>query len=461
MSFFTVLIVAMSLLIAALGMLLARLVRGAEDFFVAGRKLSPTLLFATLLAANIGAGSTVAAAGLGYRDGLSAWWWVGSAGIGTLILGLFVAAPVWKLAADKNYLTVGDFLDDRYGRNLRTLIAALLLVGTLAILAGQLIALAWVLQVIAGTPKWFGAVIGGVVTVSYFTAGGLAGAAWINLGQLVILLLAFLLATAFGWNVTGGWEGISSVGSTGFTDFFGGGDSGWTLLFVLAPAFMISPGLLQKIFGAASASVARRATVVSALALLAFAFLPTLLGMMAASVYPALENRELALPTLLVSDLPLFVAVLGLAALFVADISSADAVLFMFSTSASRDLYRGLIRPSASDADVLRVARWSAIAAGAAATVMAIGIPTVMRALQFFYTLMSVSLFTPVLGGLVFSGLGKWEAGTSVIGGLLGTLVFTYLLDFSAGAATGYGIVLSIVLALLVALLRRTGESSA
>jgi SSS family solute:Na+ symporter len=49
----------------ALGLWVARRVRGTGDFFVAGRRLGPGLLFATLLAPNFGVGSTVGAAGLG------------------------------------------------------------------------------------------------------------------------------------------------------------------------------------------------------------------------------------------------------------------------------------------------------------------------------------------------------------------------------------------------------------
>lgn len=65
-----------------LGLLASRSVRTAADFFVARRSLGSGVLLATLLAANIGAGSTVGAAGLGYCFGLSGWWWVGSAGLG-------------------------------------------------------------------------------------------------------------------------------------------------------------------------------------------------------------------------------------------------------------------------------------------------------------------------------------------------------------------------------------------
>jgi len=87
-----------SLVLIGLGLVLSRHVKSSGDFYVAGRKLSPGLLFATMLAANIGAGSTVGAAGLGYSIGLSAWWWVGSAGIGSLILAATVGPRIRDLS---------------------------------------------------------------------------------------------------------------------------------------------------------------------------------------------------------------------------------------------------------------------------------------------------------------------------------------------------------------------------
>jgi SSS family solute:Na+ symporter len=168
-----------------LGVWIGRRVDTSGAFFVAGRRLGPGLIFATVLAANIGAGSTVGAAGLGYRDGLSAWWWVGSAGIGTLLLALWVGPRIWRIAKQREFLTVGDFLEARYGRSVRAVIAILLWLGTLAILAGQLIAVAWVLDVVAGIPKVAGCLIGGGVMIVYFAAGGLLTSAWVNLVQLV------------------------------------------------------------------------------------------------------------------------------------------------------------------------------------------------------------------------------------------------------------------------------------
>ena len=62
------------LILIGIGLWVGRRVRDTNDFFVAGRRLKPGLLFSTMLAANIGAGSTVGATELGYRIGLSAWW---------------------------------------------------------------------------------------------------------------------------------------------------------------------------------------------------------------------------------------------------------------------------------------------------------------------------------------------------------------------------------------------------
>src|SRR5580704_8338218 len=93
------LLVSYSLALMALGLWIGRRVRGASDFFVAGRRLGPGLIFSTLLAANIGAGSTVGATGIGYSHGVSAWWWVGSAALGSMVLAWGVGPSLRRVAA--------------------------------------------------------------------------------------------------------------------------------------------------------------------------------------------------------------------------------------------------------------------------------------------------------------------------------------------------------------------------
>src|SRR5688500_12080081 len=125
------LLIAYSAAIVLLGLWSARLVRGSGDFFVAGRKLGSGLIFTTMIAANIGAGSTVGAAGLAYRDGLSAWWWVGSAGLGSLVFAFWVAPRLWRIATDQQFYTTGDYLEHRYNTSVRSVAAVLVGIGTL------------------------------------------------------------------------------------------------------------------------------------------------------------------------------------------------------------------------------------------------------------------------------------------------------------------------------------------
>jgi SSS family solute:Na+ symporter len=426
------LLIAYTLALVAVGLWLKRLVRGSGDFFVAGRKLSPLLLFATVLAANIGAGSTIGATGLAYRDGVSAWWWNGSAGIGSLILAFWVGPRIWRLASQHGFYTAGDFLEHRYGPTVRGVIASLIWLGTLFILAGQLIAGAAVFEAAAGLPRWLGAAIGGVVMTATIAAGGLLGSAWINLVQLVVLLTGFLIAVPM---VLASVGGLSSAPTSSLPPAFfdvwysSGAGSGWTLALLLIPAFFISPGLLQKAYGADSERTVRLGIGLNGLALLLFAFAPVVLGMAARIAHPGMTNPDLVLPTLLVRDLPPWIGALLLAAVFSAEVSTCDTILFMLATSLAQDLYRRFINPQASDRRILEVARWATVAGGIAGVVLAILLASIIQALSIFYALLGVSLFVPIVAGLIGRRGGAPEALASILAGTTMLLAATIATD--------------------------------
>src|SRR4030095_188781 len=103
---------------------------------------------------------------------------------------------------------------------------------------------------------------------------------------------------------------------------------------------------------------------VNALVLFLFAGIPPLLGMIAHVRHPALPLNDLALPTLLMTDLPFWVGAVALAAIFSAEVSAADALLFMLATSFSQDVYKRFVNPAADDRQLLRCARGAAVAGG-------------------------------------------------------------------------------------------------
>lgn len=442
----------------ALGLWTSRLVRGSGDFFVAGRTLGPGLILSSMLAANIGTGATINAAGLAYREGLSAWWWSGSAGLASFVLAFWVGPRIWALAKEHGFYTTGDFLEFRYGSAVRGIVAVLVCFGSLWILAAQLMGGAAIINVLTGAPRWVGAAIGGAAMTIYFAAGGLLGTAWVNTLQLVVMLVGFLAALPFALGAVGGLGALSSAPLPGsFVDltYSSGPGSGWTFLALTGPAFVISPGLIQKSYGASSARALKLGVALNAVALLVFAFIPVLLGMVGRVALPANTTPDAVLPAVLTELLPPWLGALALAAVFSTEVDTCDAILFMISTSASKDLYKRYFRPQASDRELLTVARVAAAIGGVLGVLLAIYLSTIVSAMSVFYSLLGVSLFAPVLGGLYSRRASSAEALASIVTGVLTLLVVRFWVAAPLAVASLAGLVAA-GLAFVVVLLART-----
>ena len=249
----------------------------------------------------------------------------------------------------------------------------------------------------------------------YFVAGGLLSSAYVNLVQLAVKLIGFILVTPIVVRIAGGWDAIAADPAR--LDFFlfdgGSPQSGWRLLFFLAPAFVVSPGLLQKAFGARDERAVTTGIALNGAALLAFAALPTPIGMSARVMFPAID-RDLAFATM-TGALPPALGALALAAVFSAEASAADAVLFMLATSGSRDLYRRF-RPAATDAELLRAARLAAIVGAVLGLGLAMMHRSVIGALAQFYSLLVVTLFVPITAGLYARSTSRRQGLASLVG---------------------------------------------
>jgi solute:Na+ symporter, SSS family len=431
-------IVIYSLAQIALGVWIARRVKGSSDFFVAGRALGPGMLAATLLAANIGAGSTVGAASRGYTDGFAAWWWVGSAAIGSAVLAASVGPRIWRLATAHEFTTVGDFLEWRYDRRVRATIAMLLWAGTVAILAGQLLAMAAVLGTLAGLSKPISCFAGALVATTYFAAGGLKSSVAVNVLQLSVKLLGFAIALPLALDAVGGIDGFHHSFHAGpYWSSWSNGGSGWFYVAMVAPGFIVSPGILQKVYGARDERAVRLGVGINAAVLLLFAAIPPILGMIARARHPHLVPADLALPTLFRYDLPFWIGAVGLAAIFSAEVSAADALLFMLATSFSQDLYKRFFHPEADEARLLLCARLAAVTGAAMALAIAIFLAAgVIDALSIFYTMLGVSLFVPVVAGL----FTRKADGTAALAAIAGGVAIAAALELARGRGFFHGL---------------------
>ena len=409
MNWYLVVIALYAVLLIAVGVIISRRVKGADDFFVGGRKMAPFLLFITLVAPNIGAGSTVGVAGMGFTSGISAAWWIIASAVGTFILAFIIGPKIWEIAKNHGFYTLGDYLEYRYNRYLRGLISLMMAIGTLAIFAGQLMGIGWILSVVAG---------------------GFLSAVYANLIEACVKLIGFIVAVPLVLSFVGGFDGLhdkvvanmaDAAQSAAYFSFDGLGSTvimGFFLM--LMPSFFLSPALIGKVYSAKDKNTVRLSTFLCGVVMLLFSVIPVILGMAAYAIAPDLPQRDLALPYVMKECMPFWASALALAAIFSAEISAADAVLYMITTSFTKDLYKSFINPSISDEKLIKGGRIVTVLAGVIGIGLAIVLPNVISALSIFYSLMSVSITAPLLFGLFTK---KSSAASAIAAAVIGVIV--------------------------------------
>ena len=99
------------------------------------------------------------------------------------------SATIWSSATDAT---------------VRGMYRGLLWIGSLFILAGQLVAIGAILEPSRGIPAAAGCAIGGVVIRVYFAAGGLLTSARVNVVQLFVKLAGFAVAVPLAFGAVAG-----------------------------------------------------------------------------------------------------------------------------------------------------------------------------------------------------------------------------------------------------------------
>jgi SSS family solute:Na+ symporter len=223
-------------------------------------------------------------------------------------------------------------------------------------------------------------------------------------------MVGFIIALPYIYLFVGGWDGLVSKVTHNLSDiealakYFSMDGIGVTMIIgyivMLVPSFFISPGLIGKVFSAKDERSVKIGTAANGVVQLIFAICPVFIGMAAFASFPGISNADLALPTAMKEMMPFTIATLALAAIFAAEVSTADAVLYMISSSISNDLYKTFINPKISDGSLLKLSRAVTLISGIMGVFLALNLESIISALTIFYSLMSVSLAAPLIFGL-------------------------------------------------------------
>lgn len=352
-----------------------------------GAGLGVTAAVAAGVGEWLGGTATTGVAEYGYEFGLSGAWYTIANGIGIMVLALFFA----KLYRSLDTVTVPGIIGHFIGGNARTG-ASVMLIFVMAIVGVSQIIAAGTLGVsVLGLNYAQSVVILGIGFIIYTLAGGMNAVSSTNTMHLVAMYGGMVLALVLVGNDQGGIEALrTALPASPYFSWLGIGMprvSSWIIASILG-ACTAQAGV-QPILAAKDEGTAKKAAIITAVAVAPFGILVALLGMFAAVKYPDLANAKMALPTLMM-DLHPVAGGLVLASIFAAILSTVSPLILAIGTMFTKDIYEKLINPGADDKKNLYMSRLSTAVGGVVCIIGALfmyGSTRILDMVYFAYTL--------------------------------------------------------------------------
>jgi SSS family solute:Na+ symporter len=396
-----------------------RKVRSTEDFLVAGRSLPLSLAWMTLLATWFGAGTLLTAADEVRDNGLTAAALDPlGAGVCLLLAAVFIAGPIWR----HQLLTLPDLFRKKYGAGAELLSAIILVPSYFGWIAAQFIALADILQLFFGIPVVWGLLLVAIVGTGYTWMGGMWSVTLTDAVQIILVLLGLVVMVVVVLAHLGqgdAWSGFARLGSE--TDpqrliLIPTHDRkelvGWLGVFAIG-ALGNLPGqdLLQRIFAAKSARVARDACFVAGSLYLAFGVMPLVLALAGNLLVPEATQTRI-LPLLASFFLHPVVAVIFILAVLSAILSTIDSAILSPSSVLAQNVF-----PRFGHRDLLRGNRQAVLGVATCSLALAYAGESAYTLLESAYELTMVGLVVPLFFALYTEPRSAWPARTSMLVG--------------------------------------------
>jgi SSS family solute:Na+ symporter len=406
----------------------------SESFLAADRNMNLFQTTSTTAAGDLGGAFSIAMGGLGFTLGISGSWLIAVSGLSIVLVSFFMVPKVKKWADKVKGLTTGDLFEDRFDRRTGTVAAVVIGVAWATFVGGQIIAGGKLLQVTLGMDLSWAIFVVGTIILAYTTMGGLKAVIYTDVFQMVILVIGIIFVLVpIGLVRVGGWQGMvehftASPDTASLVDCTAAGWKqmlGW--FFAIIHVWFISIVGLQRIVAARDVKTAQRAFLLTGIPIEwpMFAIGSTLVGMFARILLPDLNDAELATPMMIMTLLPVGIGGLVIAAYIAAVMSTADSCLIGPVAIYTNDIYRRYINVTATDADLVRVARISTVILGVFAITAAYLIPRVLDLILYAYTFGAAGIFFPMLGLLFWRRTTASGAFWSIVLGGTSAVLWT------------------------------------
>jgi SSS family solute:Na+ symporter len=348
----------------------------AEDYILAGRKLSLPAFTATLVTTWYGG-----ILGIGentYLYGVQTWFIFA---LPYYVFALIYAFWIAPKIRNSNHFSIPDHFRKSYGKEASILSAIYIFI--LSSPAPYILSMGILIQFIFNIPFGVALVLASGFSLIYVWKGGFKSVIRTDILQFVLMFLGFSLLLFFAWKTEGSPIHLFNTLPKSHTSPLGGNSIQYLLVwFFIASWTFIDPGFYQRSAAAKTPDVAKKGILMSILFWGIFDGLTLLTGLYAVQLVSP-ENPLFSFPLLGKTILPPFAYGLFLAGIFSTLMSTIDSLGFINSITFGRDMV-GQIK---KDANTIQSIKTGLIITSVFALGLAYILPSVVK---LFFTLGSV-----------------------------------------------------------------------
>jgi SSS family solute:Na+ symporter/sodium/proline symporter len=418
----------------------AKKVKTQDDMMVAGRSLGITKMVFTLVCTWIGSGTFIAGAEYAYRAGWSSLWMPMGAWVGIGII-YFLAG---KIRTFGQY-TIGDILEERYGKFARLFGAIALVIAFTTIVSYQFRAGGYILNVITdgAVSVEAGQALAAGFVILFTALGGMIAVAHTDLPNGIIIVIACIVATPFVVATAGGWDAAAATLPASHMEFFSPDFGKYPLLkgisYFLATMFLLLgvQSMYQKFYSARTPGDAKKAVILWIIGTIVVETVVIIIAVYG-SVHFWGQDIDPASVVLRAARemVPAPVGLLLLAAAVVVVLSTGMNYLLSPSTNIMRDIYQRFINPDAPQARMVALQKVFIVVLGFLAFLL-IFIPTVMdlqisvlKYAYFAYTMYGVAITPALLAALAWKRATKQGGLASIVSGAFMAILFDLVIPY-------------------------------
>jgi high affinity choline transporter 7 len=393
---------------------------------LAGRNIPLWIGIFTMSATWIGGGYINGTAENTFRSGYGLMWVQAPWGYGlSLIIGGLLFARKMR---HYRFKTMLDPLAQRFGKKMSALLFLPALLGEIFWTAAILTALGATFATVLGIDMRTAIIISSLIAIAYTSIGGLWAVALTDVVQLTLIFVGLALVIPFALNSVNGWENAWTIYQDdmgGFASFLPSRDvlgkhyyQWWDFMLLLVFGGIPWQVYFQRVLSTRNETMAVRLSIFAGIICIFAALPPILIGITGNAVPSWIQagapgrppDASLILPYVVRYLTPPFIATIGLGTIAAAVMSSVDSSILSASSMAGWNVYKPLVKPRASNANLSKIIKRSIWIIGITATLLSLKISSVYALWFLCSDFVYCLLFPQLIAALFDKKSNQWGA---------------------------------------------------